>query len=201
MEKILLASSNSNKWIEFSRLLYPLIIEPLTGDLKKLLPKEIADNYRDNARLKAMALSEIYEGFVLADDSGLEVQSLHGEPGIHSSRYAGEGATSQQNRDKLLKNITINRLTDRSARFVCALILVKQKKILFETTAFCYGRIADRQKGQGGFGYDPLFIPEGYSLTMAQLSEQQKDLISHRARACQELKAFLLENQKRLHDS
>ncbi|ACD83172.1 Xanthosine triphosphate pyrophosphatase [Methylacidiphilum infernorum V4] len=199
MQKILLATSNRHKYLEFSRLLYPLTLEALPEDLKRLLPNETAKSYRDNAKLKGMALSEIYEGFVLADDSGLEVFSLHGEPGIFSSRYAGEGSSAQENIDKLLKNLQSKNITDRRARFVCALVLVKKKKILFETTAFCYGIIADRQKGGGGFGYDPIFIPEGYSLTMAELDEKQKDLVSHRGKACQELKAFFLENRMEGH--
>ncbi|KIE57921.1 NTP phosphatase [Methylacidiphilum kamchatkense Kam1] len=195
MHKLLLASSNINKWKEFSRLLYPNVVVLLSEELRRYLPQESFTSYLENARLKAMALSAVYSDLVVSDDSGLEVTSLKGEPGVHSSRYAGEKANSKANIVKLLRNLQNAKSLDRSARFVCSLVLVKQKKILFETTAFCYGIIATEPKGHRGFGYDPIFIPQGYSLTMAELTEQQKDMISHRGKACQQLKAFLEEKK------
>lgn len=195
MNKILLASSNLYKWKEFSRLLYPNVVVPLPEEFKRFFPPESFTSYLENARLKAMALSAIYSGLVLSDDSGLEVNFLKGEPGVRSSRYAGEKANSEEKIAKLLHNLQSSKSLDRTARFVCSLVLVKQKKILFETTAFCYGIIATEPKGHGGFGYDSIFIPQGHSLTMAELTEQQKDMISHRGKACQQLKAFLEEKK------
>ncbi|MDZ7837395.1 MAG: non-canonical purine NTP pyrophosphatase [Actinomycetota bacterium] len=129
---------------------------------------------------------------VVADDSGLEVDALDGRPGIYSSRFAGIKATDEENRKKLLECLEGVGKEDRGAQFVCSLVLWDPNKgLVFDTRGICRGKIGLTEKGEGGFGYDCLFIPEGYHKTMAELSADQKNRISHRGRALASFYRFI----------
>ncbi len=130
--------------------------------------------------------------WVLSDDSGLVVDALDGGPGVFSARFAGEGATDQQNRELLLERMRrIRPGIRRSARFVCLLVLARGDGTIREFRGECEGRILTRAKGLGGFGYDPVFAPEGYSQSFAELETAEKNRISHRGKALELLSQWL----------
>lgn len=158
---------------------------------------ETGDTFADNARLKAEALrcKANDNDLVLADDSGLEVDALHGQPGVYSARYAGPNATDADNNRKLLAALGDLSPDQRNARFVCCLVLLGSN-IDLTFNGVCPGSILFSPKGESGFGYDPLFVPDGYSETFAELGGAVKERISHRARACQELADWLLSRDK-----
>ena len=153
---------------------------------------EDAGSFVGNATLKAKALQAQVplQGSVLADDSGLEVDALQGAPGVFSARYAGSSATDNDNTAKLLNELNGVPATARTARFVCCLLLLTpEEKLVF--TGFCRGRIASAAAGDKGFGYDPVFIPEGYTQTLGQLGPNIKERVSHRAQAFKQLAKWL----------
>ncbi len=127
----------------------------------------------------------------MADDSGLEVDSLGGEPGVLSSRYAGQGSSDADNNAKLLGKLQHASFRERIARFRCVAVFASKEGSLLIAEDTCNGHITLDPRGSGGFGYDPLFIPDGYNKTIAQLSPQEKNLISHRGKAFQQLKKKL----------
>ncbi len=190
---ITLASANANKSREFETLLSGVRVEPMPAGFK--LPEETGHSFYENARLKAMAVREqfiarasAFDGkvpWVMADDSGIEVTALAGAPGIYSSRYAGENATDVDNVNKLLKALAGKE--DRHARFVCEIVAISPGGEQLHATGALEGSIAAEPRGGFGFGYDPVFVPEGYSLTVSQLSADEKNRISHRARAALDL--------------
>ena len=152
---------------------------------------EIADTLQGNALIKARHIYEKYGLDCFADDTGLEVETLGGAPGVYSARYAGDECDSEANMQKLLENLTGK--TNRNAQFrtVIALI-VKGEEMLFN--GIVKGTIATEKKGDSGFGYDPVFIPEGCSESFAQMSSEMKNSMSHRFRATQQLGNYLKEN-------
>jgi XTP/dITP diphosphohydrolase len=154
---------------------------------------ENAGTFSGNALLKARALQKLAPAgtWVLADDSGLEVQALGGAPGVHSARYAGAGAKDGANTEKLLRALEIIPDSARAARFVCVLALLgpKGEEKLFEGE--CRGRIGRTLAGGGGFGYDPVFFPDGFDKTFAELGDDVKNKISHRALALRKLFNYL----------
>ena len=150
--------------------------------------EETGDSFGENARLKALHYSRMSDLPVLGDDSGLEVFSLGGRPGIQSARYAGPGATDADRIRKLLAELQPDR-ADRSARFVCSLALAQWGTVLQEAEGECRGEIALEPKGTGGFGYDPIFFLPEFGCSMAELPEEEKNRISHRARAVASLLA------------
>ncbi|MBF0440292.1 MAG: RdgB/HAM1 family non-canonical purine NTP pyrophosphatase [Oligoflexales bacterium] len=145
--------------------------------------EETGATFEENARIKALAVKKYTNHAVLADDSGLCVHYLGQAPGVHSSRYSGEGATDEINRKKLLEALKDIPLENRSAEFICCLVFIDEngKESVFKGT--CKGKIIDREKGSNGFGYDPLFLIEGSRKTMAELSSDEKNSLSHRRRA------------------
>ena len=151
--------------------------------------EETEDTFSGNALLKAKALAkQVSVGdFVLADDSGLQVDALDGQPGVRTARYAGEHASDAENNAKLLQALQGIEKPGRGARFVCCFIFCQLQADgqldIREFNGICDGQIADRLRGTEGFGYDPLFIPDEYTQTMAELGEAVKSVISHRARA------------------
>lgn len=153
---------------------------------------ETADTLEGNALLKAQYVKEHYGYDCFADDSGLEVEALNNAPGVYSARYAGEQRNPEDNMDKLLN--TLQETENRKARFrtVIALILNGEEH-LFEGTV--NGRITREKKGNSGFGYDPIFLPNGYTETFAEMGDEQKNTISHRAEAVKKLKQFLSQLQ------
>lgn len=177
MMKITLATHNPNKVREISRMLpgWEVIAEDSGAE-------ETADTFAGNARLKAAALAPRHPGaWILADDSGLEVRSLGGAPGVHSARYAGRDGDTPANNALLLENL--KGVGDRFACFVCTVVLISPAGEEYVVEGRCEGRITDKSAGAGGFGYDPLFVPDGYECTFAELPPEEKNRISHRGRA------------------
>jgi XTP/dITP diphosphohydrolase len=186
--KIVIATRNKGKLREFRSLLSETDIEVL-GLSEIGIEADCEENgasFEENARLKALFYAGMTELPMLADDSGLEVTALGGRPGIYSSRYAGPGASDADRIRKLIGELEASG-PDRSARFVCALCLTAGGKILQETIGECRGVITDVPRGGHGFGYDPVFFFPALNKTYAELAEDEKNRISHRARAVQQL--------------
>ena len=154
---------------------------------------ETGTSFEENAKLKALAVSRKLPGLVAADDSGLEVDALGGAPGIYSARYAGANATNKERIDKLLEELARidAKKEQRSARFRCELALARNGDVLGTFEGIVEGQIADRSRGSHGFGYDPIFVPNGFQQTFGQLRPAEKNQLSHRARALKKLRAFL----------
>jgi XTP/dITP diphosphohydrolase len=184
--KLLLASANAGKQREFAMLLAPLGLElVLQGALGIECVEETGTTFEENALLKARHAATCAELPALADDSGLEVDALGGRPGVWSARYAGATASDDDNNARLLAELDGVPLARRGARYRCVLVLVRAADDGAPLTA-CgswEGRIATRRAGSGGFGYDPLFIPEGHEVTVAELPVALKNAQSHRAKA------------------
>ena len=187
-----LASSNSGKLREIESLLSGLPMEVTSaaqlGGVD--FPEEGAE-YAPNAIAKAGAAAEQLGFWALADDSGLEVDGLGGAPGPLSARYGGPGLDDRGRVNHLLAELALRPQASRDARFVCVAALVSPRGKIYTERGECPGRILPAPQGLGGFGYDPVFEPEGYSCSMAELSSAQKDAISHRGRALGQLRAAI----------
>ena len=146
-------------------------------------PPEDAPDYHGNALLKARSLASFAGVAALADDSGIEVDAIGGEPGPRSARFAGENATDRENRDKLIVLIEDVPARDRTARYRCVAVLVTPGGSEESSDGTVEGTLITEPRGTGGFGYDPIFVPLGYALTMAELPPDEKDAISHRGKA------------------
>ena len=196
--EIVIASKNKGKIVEIVNYDSAILkIDWLTFEDFKEIPdvEEIGDSFLDNAIIKAEAISKFTRKAALADDSGLIVDALGGKPGVQSSRFAGLHATDKENRDKLLDEIkSVKDPGKRSARFVCSMILWDlEKGLIFKTDGICEGSIGFEEKGTGGFGYDSIFIPEGYDRTMAELDHREKNKISHRGKALADFYDFIVK--------
>ena len=152
---------------------------------------ETAETLQGNALIKARHIYEKYGLDCFADDTGLEVEALGGEPGVYSARYAGEECCSEVNMQKLLHNLTGKENRNAQFRTVIALIIKGEDKLF---NGIVKGTITEKKMGDSGFGYDPIFIPEGFSDSFAQMSSEMKNSISHRYRATQQLSNYLKEN-------
>jgi XTP/dITP diphosphohydrolase len=154
---------------------------------------ETGTTFQENAILKAQAVSKRQPGFVIADDSGLEVDALGGAPGIHSARYVGPNASDKEKIAKLLEELArIGTAKDaRRARFRCVLSLAHNGKVLELFEGVVEGQISDHPRGSFGFGYDPIFIPTGFQQTFGELTPAEKNQLSHRAHALEKLRTFL----------
>jgi XTP/dITP diphosphohydrolase len=188
-----LATRNRHKLTEMAELLPALDLRPLPPELE--LPPEDGDSFAANALIKARAAREATGEVVIADDSGIEAADLDGRPGIYSARYAGAGADDEVNLDKLLREVGAAG-GDRRAAYVCALALIDADGADHVFEARCEGRLLDERRGAGGFGYDPVFVPDDSGAaderTMAELSAAEKHAISHRGRAARMLAAHLV---------
>lgn len=184
MMKILLATTNKGKIREISRILRGLSLDIVSlRDIENIKPaKETGKSFTANARIKAKVYFRQTRYRTLAEDSGLQVDCLGGKPGILSARYAGPDATDADNVDKLLREMRGVKARDRTARFV-SIIAITDGRRIWIAAGKCEGRIATRAAGQSGFGYDPVFIPEGHGTTFARLGPEIKNKISHRAQA------------------
>ena len=189
MKSLIFATGNPHKVREIATMLEgqyqitPMADIGCTEDIP-----ETADTFEGNALIKARYISTNYKMDCFAEDSGLEVDALHGAPGVYTARYAGLPKDDQKNMELLLRNMSDT--MPRSARFQTVIaLIIKGKEYLFNGTV--EGRIAYQMEGTGGFGYDPIFIPEGYDRSFAQLDPSVKKEISHRAKAVQKLVAFL----------
>lgn len=192
---LLIATSNEGKRAEIQQLLTDLPISLF--DLRNFptieLVAETRTTFVENASLKAIGYATQTGLLTLADDSGLEVDALGGAPGVLSARYTGESATDAERIEALLSALTFVDKSKRSARFVSAVVIADSKReILNVSVGECDGRIALAAHGDGGFGYDPVFIPNGGDLTFAELKPEIKNQISHRARALATTRAYLL---------
>jgi XTP/dITP diphosphohydrolase len=184
--ELVVATRNRHKTREIQHVLGPEFIVRDLGahpDIPEIL--ESGTSFEENAIVKALAASRQLSGLVIADDSGLEVDALGGAPGIYSARYAAANATEKDKIDKLLRELTRVRATDdgRRARFRCVVALALRGDLLgiFEGTV--EGRINDTARGDSGFGYDPIFVPDGFEQTFGELPNEVKNTISHRAKA------------------
>ncbi len=193
--RLILASNNPHKGVEFVRLFGATGVEITGAHAVGGMPavEETGTTFRENAFLKAEALQpRLGEAdFALADDSGLEVDALGGEPGVHSARFAGPGADAAANIEKLLKELGDVPPSQRSARFVCVLCLLDHRGKARYFVGACEGEILRHATGGEGFGYDPVFQPEGHEGSFAALGRNIKDRISHRARAVRALREAL----------
>ena len=193
MDRLILASRNANKTRELAALLgAEFVVEDLRGHPEIGEVVENGTTLSENARLKAAAISQQLPGLVLADDSGLEVDSLGGAPGVFSARYAGAEASDEANRQKLLVELA-KRGPDaaRMARFHCALALARDGRVLAICEGSVVGQIVRQARGSAGFGYDALFQPNEFSETFAELPAATKNSISHRGCAVTKMKHFL----------
>ena len=175
--ELYVATHNAHKLREIGEMLPGFTILSEDPDVE-----ETAPDFAGNALIKARAIAAAHKGcWVMADDSGLEVAALGGEPGVRSARYAGEPSNTPANNALLLKNL--EGVADRRANFTCCVALVDPDGAEHVLAGRCYGTIACEASGVGGFGYDPLFIPDGYAKSFAELSADEKNAISHRGRA------------------
>ncbi len=187
----LIFATNNNHKIEEVKALLPVIYKLLSlkdiGCNEDI--EETADTFEGNALLKARYLYEKYHLPCFSDDSGLEVMELNWAPGVFSARYAGEHGNHEKNMDKLLQSL--DGKTNRAARFRTVLCYIDTNGNETYFNGIINGTITHEKRGSGGFGYDPLFIPDGYQKTFAEMNPEEKNLISHRALAVKEFAAFL----------
>lgn len=194
--RLVIATGNRHKTEEFRSLLGPeWIVEDLKDHPHLPSPEETGETFEENGVIKALAASAALgaEALVVADDSGLEVDALGGRPGVHSARYSGPEATDAANRAKLLAELAEckARGKDRRGRFRCVLVVAQNGEKLASFEGSVEGVIANLEKGDGGFGYDRLFIPDGYCESFGQLPGAVKNSLSHRGRAAEKLVAWL----------
>ena len=202
MTKLLIGTGNIGKLREIKTILADVPYEIVSlADFNDLeTPEENGDTYNANALMKAGSYATQTGLLTLADDSGLEVEALNWGPGVMSARYAGEDASDADRRSLLLSEFAKTRSQNRTARFVCFVAVAypgqrERPYIMSITEGVCTGRIIDGERGAGGFGYDPLFVPDGYDLTFAELPYAVKNRISHRGRALAKAREFLLSKQ------
>jgi XTP/dITP diphosphohydrolase len=194
MKRLLLATRNAHKAREIQEILGPQFeLRDLTAYPEISGIVESGKSFEENAKLKAIAVSKKLPGLVIGDDSGLEAEALGGAPGIYSARYAGKNATDKQNVEKLLSELARAgaKTRQRHARFRCVIALAHAGKLLDTFNSAVEGRIVDRARGSHGFGYDPIFVPNGFEQTFAELPAEVKNRISHRAKAIRALAAKL----------
>ncbi len=196
MKRVIIATNNQNKAKEIeTALAFPnwefltLADAGLTSD-----PEETSDTFLGNAKIKARAAKKLCDCAVLADDSGLEVDALNGEPGVYSSRYAGTHGNDAANNEKLLRELGDTPLEKRTARFVCTLVFIDDDNTEIDARGTIEGHIGFKAKGDSGFGYDPLFLPVGLNgKTFAEVPQAKKNEISHRGNALRTLRDELLK--------
>lgn len=194
MKKLILSTGNANKLREIKEILSGMGFEVVSKDemgYSDIDVEETESNLAGNAVKKAKAIWDKTGEIVMADDTGLFVDALGGEPGVYSARYAGENSDDSQNREKLLREL--HGKSDRRAKFVTSIALVLFDGSVEVIEGECAGEIAEAERGSRGFGYDSLFVPEGYDATFAELPAEVKNRISHRARAIEKLKERLEE--------
>lgn len=193
MSSIVIATHNVGKAKEFEALFSQFQIEvktlrdyPEIGEIE-----ETGTTFEENATIKAETIANALGKIVIADDSGLMVDALDGRPGVYSARYAGEDRDDQKNNEKLLQELDGIEEAKRTARFYCALAVASPLEATNVVHGTCEGRITYEPVGENGFGYDPLFFVESLGKTMAQLTKEEKNNISHRANAIKNLEEFI----------
>lgn len=188
MSKLIIATNNQSKVREIKAILGGFYDEILSLKDAGIVADVVEDGetFHENAAKKAVEISRMVDGDVLADDSGLCVDALDGAPGIYSARFSGEGADDRKNNEKLLS--LVKNESNRRARFVCALVLANGGREKLYVEDYAEGEIIDEPRGENGFGYDPLFYVKEYGQTFAQIPAETKNVISHRAKALEKLK-------------
>ena len=194
MNTVVIATKNKGKVEEFQTLFQPYNIKARSlFDLSKQIPpiEETGSTFEENAIIKAEQISSLLNSTVMADDSGLVVDALNGQPGVYSARYAGIDSTDEKNINKVLSEMKGIPMSKRTAKFVCVIAVSEPGEKTFFKKGICEGHIAYTKAGINGFGYDPIVIPAGYDKTMAQLTRAEKNKISHRTNALNQLKNWL----------
>ena len=196
---LLLGTRNPGKIREFRAVLesISLPISTLEDYPECASPDEDGKSYDENARKKALAIARQTGLYVLADDSGLEVEALGGRPGIHSARFAGPEATDEERVAKLLEELRAAGASRSPAVFRCAIALAASGRVKFVVEGECHGVLSAPPRGSNGFGYDPIFTPEGFDQTFAELPVASKRRVSHRGRALDALRSRLREHFSR----
>ena len=198
MERLILASRNKGKLREIHAILEKFGMETVSRDdagLPTFEVEETGETFEENSFIKAKAISDITHAITIADDSGLEVDALNGAPGVYSARYAGEGCTPADNNEKLLRELQDVPEGKRGAAFVSVITMLFPNGDKLIARGECRGHIAFELRGDGGFGYDPLFIPDGESRSFGEMSADEKNRISHRARSLQILEKMIQERK------
>jgi XTP/dITP diphosphohydrolase len=190
---LLISTRNNKKKIELQSILSTWDVKLLTLDDFEGLPEieEDGTTFVENALKKARIIAQLTNCTTLADDSGLVVDALGGAPGVYSARFAGLDADDSDNNRRLLELMKDIEEDQRTARFICVIAVAAPTGLVKTVEGVCEGRIETAGRGEGGFGYDPLFVPEGFTKTFAELTEDEKNRISHRGRALQEAKYLL----------
>lgn len=193
MREIVIATRNKKKFKEIKRLFKDSKIKVLSLNKFSNTPDIVEDGktFKKNAIKKALVISKLTQGLVLADDSGLQVDSLRRRPGVYSSRYAGPKKSDRQNNIKLLRVLKNKPLNKRSAQFRCIVAVADKGELLKVIEGTCRGKIGFKIEGRSGFGYDSVFIPERYNKTFAQLGPKIKDRLSHRSKAIKKARSFI----------
>jgi XTP/dITP diphosphohydrolase len=196
MPALLVATSNHSKLAEITGLLggMPLELRTLADFPGLPAPEESGRTFEENARAKALYYSAATGEPTVAEDSGLEIDALDGGPGVESARYSGVDSSYPEKFARLYEALRARSGLESPARFICALALVRQGRVLFEARGAIEGRIADQPRGTGGFGYDPIFFYPPFGMTLAEAADR-KSLVSHRAQAFRALRDFLGRDQ------
>ncbi len=187
---LVVATRNAHKTAEIREMIGERF-EVLDATAFPELPEveETGTTFLENATLKAVAVSRLVGGLVLSDDSGLEVDALGGRPGVWSSSFGGEEGNHARNNERLVREM--EGVADRSARFRCVMVLARDGEVVADFSGAVEGRLLDSPSGDGGFGYDPLFVPEGHDRSFAELGSEVKNGMSHRGRALRQVVAWL----------
>jgi len=193
MKEVIIATKNPGKAKEFEKIFAErgMAVKTLLDFPELPEVEETGTTFEENAILKAETTAKALNKLVISDDSGLMVDALEGRPGIYSARFAGDPKNDQNNIDKLLTELKGVPEEKRTARFYCALAVAVPNQETFTVSGTCEGRILEEQKGTNGFGYDPVFLVPEKGVTLAQLSSDEKNQISHRANALKKLDAVL----------
>ena len=192
MQTLLIATRNAHKTREIGQMLGSgWRVSDLLSFPHSPAMEETGATFEENAMLKALGISQVFTGLVLADDSGLEVDALGGAPGVRSARFAGGNANDAENRRALIQLLKNLRGGEWKARFRCVMVLATQGELLGSFEGTVEGKVIPEERGFGGFGYDSMFIPNGYSETFAELQPEIKNSLSHRGRALAKVLEFL----------
>lgn len=188
---IVVATNNKGKLFEIKTILssYNVLSQSDVGAFIEV--DETGTTYEENALLKARAVREFTDKIIIADDSGLEVDVLGGAPGLYSARYAGEGTTPDDGMNKLLENLKGYSFNEKTARFISCVAVLMPNGDVHSFYGKCEGYITDEKRGKNGFGFDPVFWVKDYEKTFGELTDEEKNTISHRRRALNSLKEFL----------
>jgi XTP/dITP diphosphohydrolase len=193
---ILIATRNKHKTREIGQMLgqqWTVLDLSTLPDAPEI--EETGATFQENAALKALAISQLSDELIVADDSGLEVDALQGAPGVYSARYAGKNATDAENRHLVMRNLAAQSISESPGRFRCSMAVARKGELLGIFDGTVEGKVILEERGSNGFGYDPIFVPEGLRQTFGEVSAEMKHSMSHRARALKKLVDFLSANR------